>query len=110
MGGAGPALRVVRAHPAVVARVLLAQAHREPHHARLGGYRSPVGLPGLRGGGRVALARHAGGARRGPLESRLAALPGDDTAPAGLLLFYLPAPPGDPPALSPGVAQRVARV
>src|SRR5258705_11770071 len=101
MGGAGSALRVVRAHPAVVARVLLAQAHREPHHARLGGYRSPVGLPGLRGGGRVALARHSGGGRRGPLYSPLAALPGRETAPARPPRVALPARRGRPTAAIP---------
>src|SRR6266702_4698640 len=46
----------VRAHPAVVAGVLLAQAHGQPDHARVGRHRPALGLPGVRRRGCVVVA------------------------------------------------------
>src|SRR5947208_3406193 len=86
-----------------------AQAHGQLDHARLRRYRQALGVPGVRRGGRVALAGAAAWAWNGSAHARLEARLGDDAADPGVLLGDLPARRKHQPVVHPGVAQVVAR-
>src|SRR5437879_8715177 len=109
MGGSRPARRAVRAHPTAVAGVFLAQAHRQPDHARVRRYRPAVGLPGVRRRGRVIVARDALGTWNSLAFARLETRLSDDPAGAVVLLADLPAQRGHHAAVHMRVAQAVAR-